>query len=408
MTSVAGSKATLTVPVAFGTVLTITGVTLLVLYTLLVVHVTKGNQALPASFQYDTRESHPAYPDQQKWRPLKLPALLIYRRTMKTGSSSMREALLSALQPHGYVIMPYKSDDLQTVLHHLYARNDLPSPNASRGGSYSAARNEDLGSMSISGGSEPVNNGTVAGTRFVATPPRVLLVQHNSIVRSVHPDRDAVIVDTLRPGYEQITSFCTHIQRVRSCDDVSAMEACLRSNITRAQNFYRWAGRSAEDEDTYIDVPLSSWHPALSTTVFRTVFPDAILNVDIYNERNSTCRLNERLKRLYDEYYGDLENQIRMLQSRMLVLAGYPTMLSKKGPGSVEMFKRFSVADMLDAAEQEERKKYPQLDRRPEKVQQASQDIQDFQSGLKRWYIDSDGNLRAGSKSEIAEQIETS
>lgn len=385
--------------------LTVLFTTLIIFYTVLVVHVTKKTQRFShlqqlhsaSQINHDSRES---------LRQLHFPSLLIYRRTMKTGSSSMREALLQALQPYGYNTLPYKSKDLQVVLRHLFVRKDLIDSTSSVASRSRLSKTSGISNISHFF-SVPQNyfartEKDLPAQENVLSSPRVLLVQHNDITKSVHPTRDAIIVDTFRPGYAQITSFCTHIQRVSSCSDLPSMEACLLSNVTKAQNFYRWAGRSAEDCDTYIDLPLSSSHPALSTTVFRTLFPDTILNLNIYNQRGSTCPEHERLKRIYDEHYTELENQVRSLQHRLLVIAGYPTMISRTTFGSKWQRQNFTYEDMLDAAESEERQKYPELNINLSNVKEASQEIQNFQGDLKRWIIDSHGNLISSSKKKIA------
>lgn len=401
------SKQTMSKSFVFGTLLTIFITTLLFLYTMLVIHVTRQSQTSGQVGQTGISQvSNRA--EERSSRHATFPALLIYRRSMKTGSSSMCEALLQALQPRGYVTLSYKPPQLRTVLHHLYVRNDLTSLTLSsaRDGRpvdpSQTVRNKFASAFSAQFSSNESRRVRTVDDDAAFTP-RVLLVQHNDFVKSVHPDRDALIIDTFRSGYEQITSFCTHMQRVPSCDDIEAMQDCLLSNVSRAQNWYRWAGRRAEDDDTYIDLPLSSAHPALSTTVFRTVFPGAILNISIYNHRGSTCLEHEALKQIYNEYYSELESQVQTLQHRMLLIAGYPTVVSKKGLGKNYPKKMFSYRDMLDAAEREERRKYPQLDKPPEDANRLfSEGIRDFQKGFKRWVVDSDGHLQAALRGGLA------
>lgn len=181
-----------------------------------------------------------------------------------------------------------------------------------------------------------------------AQPPRLLIAQHNSVTRAQALGRSTVIADTVQDGYKQMTSFCRYVRNVKDCD--AELEKCLLSAEARNQMTYRWAGREEEDEETYIDLPLSSGHPALSTTVLRHVFPDVTLDVKMWNVVGSSCEENANLRKVYKRYYRPLDKQVQMLRQRILYMTGYP---SRSWPED-----NLTLVDMLDAAERIERKKY--------------------------------------------------
>lgn len=237
----------------------------------------------------------------QQW-----PELFIFRRTKKTGSSSMMNALMDALQPLGYYAPPHMEPELEGAIRNEFRRKH---------------------------------------------PRRTMVLHHNSLTRNVHPARRAVIADTIRDGYKHVTSYCRYIKHVKTCNG-SDMEECLRSSSTLRQNRYRWAFRPREDLDTYIDLPLSSAHPALSTTVLRTVFPNVTLHVHHYNVRDLACSDDSPMRVVYDQLYLDLELQVEKLRRRLLVVAGYPYVVDPKVRENV------TLVDMIDAAERLERLKY--------------------------------------------------
>jgi len=55
---------------------------------------------------------------------------------------------------------------------------------------------------------------------------RKLFIAKN-VTKLCHPHRSAVITDTVRVGYEQITSYCRYVKKVESCRD-NAIIDCLR------------------------------------------------------------------------------------------------------------------------------------------------------------------------------------
>lgn len=237
--------------------------------------------------------------------PHDTPPLFIYRRTKKTGSSSMLTELLTYLVPLGYVPLYYDLDEMDIAVH-----NEYVSPH----------------------------------------PRHLFVAEHNHVTRSFHPQNQAVIADTVRDGYAQMTSFCRYVLKVRKCSDEVAQ--CLRSAAALEQINYRWAGRKEEDADTYIDLPLSSAHPALSTTVMRTVYPNISLDISAFNVRHSACPEVPEIRAVYDDLYGALDSQIADLKRRILVVSGYPYALHKKSPTNV------TVDEMLNAAESIEKEKY--------------------------------------------------
>lgn len=236
--------------------------------------------------------------------PLDIPPLFIYRRTRKTGSSSMLDALLRALEPFNY-----------KPLYH-----------------YDAYR------MAI----------VVRAEMIRTIPTRIFVAQHNHVTRAHAAGRRTVIADTFTDGYKQITSFCRFVKQVKNCD--TELADCLRSKEARAEMTYRWGGRPREDDDTYIDLPLSSAHPALSTTVLRRVYPNVTLDVHQFNVVGSSCNHSAALRLVYDQHYANLEKQISHLRGRLLNLAGYPA------HGLVGH--NLTVVEMLDAAEVLESQKY--------------------------------------------------
>lgn len=202
-----------------------------------------------------------------------------------------------------------------------------------------------LGYVSVFEGG-PKAKEVVRGEGLVASPRRMLVTEHNPVTRDDAPGRKSLIIDTVLDGYKQITSFCRFVVKIEKCDD--QMKECLKSNAALAQQFYRWAGRSKEDAATFIDMPLSSAHPALSTTVLRLVFPNAILDIKKRNSAGSSCPEDPELRRIYLQNYRELENQIEKLRTRFLILSGYPA--ATKGNVTLE--------EMMDKAEELERKRY--------------------------------------------------
>lgn len=231
-----------------------------------------------------------------------LPDVVIYRRTKKTGSSSMLEELLHATAPLRYVPLAEGGTKAKEV---------------------------------------------VRGEGLLASPRRLLVAEHNAVTRDDAPWGTALIIDTIVDGYRQVTAFCRFVVKVERCD--AELAKCLRSPFALGQRFYRWAGHESEDASTYIDMPLSSAHPALSTTVLRKVFPNATLDIKRRNSAGSSCAEDSALRRVYDEHYKELESQVERLRMRFLMLSGYPT-LTKSGDVSLE--------EMMDKAEELERKRY--------------------------------------------------
>lgn len=235
-----------------------------------------------------------------------IPDLFIFRRTKKTGSSSMLDAIITELKPMGYHALYFSGSHMDSAVH----------------GEYSSP-----------------------------TPRKLLVAEHNHVTKNYHPRRNAVIADTVRDGYKQMTSYCRYVKGVRECAG-KMMMACLKEPGSLKQNWYRYAEGDKEDSDNYIDLPLSSEYPALSTTIFRNVYPNATLQVDKYNSQNSTCPEISRIRRVYSKNYKELDTQIERLQKRMIVLAGYPYTRDRNVKKSI------SIEDMLREAEKREEKKY--------------------------------------------------
>lgn len=294
------------------------------------------------------------------------PELFIFRKSKKTGGSSMINALMDALEPLGYVPLPKKRDEMDISVRNEYVR---PSPR------------------------------------------RLMLVQHNKVTRAHHPRRRAVIADTIRDGLPQVLSYCRHMRAVQDCFG-PAMLKCLRRRASH-QLAYRWARRDREDEDTYIDLPMSPAHPALSTAVLRTVFPKIPpLRILRYNDRGLGCEkelrtasLNETeqhgkeaVLQMYHELFGPLDGQIDDLKRRMLSVAGYPVLVRETHGGAA----RESVAQgkmlskVVDEAERiEAQKDYAGWagDQQHEMFEGKSERVLDLLAGVLKWKRRSTGGL---------------
>lgn len=230
-----------------------------------------------------------------------------------------------------------------------------------------------------------------------AHPRRLFIAEHNRITRMHHPRRLGIIADTIRDGYQQMTSFCRYVRKVKSCDK-GGMENCLASSKAQAQIWYRWAERWQEDDDTYIDLPLSAAHPALSTTVIRTVFPNITLDLTKqYNRKYSACPERRAIRAVYDELYQPLEDQILSLKRRMLVLAGYPFTVDSQFKTNI------TIDDMMDEADALELRKYPQLSAsagssRSKKKKSGYSDVhQQLRISNQHWFHDDDGLINVRS-----------
>lgn len=278
----------------------------------------------------------PAHTSLQQPNTISLPEVIIFRRSKKTGSSSMLNELIHQTAPHNYTPLYYGPQMM-----------------------VDAVRAESL----------------------KAHPPRLLIAQHNRITRAITRPRKTVIADTILDGYTQVTSYCRYFEKVSNCDD--QMINCLASTNTRHLNRYRWAGRPWEDEDTYMDLPLSSAHPALSTTVFRYVLPDALLDVQRINSVGSACPEDHRLRSVYNKFYKELDQQVDRLRVRMLAMTGYPVVADRNLNFTVEM--------MLDKAEELEKPKYNFGEQR--KSKSMSDSIKTLWKQKTEWKKDKNGDI---------------
>ena len=185
--------------------------------------------------------------------------VVMFRKTMKTGSTSALTAILESLLPKGYF----------------------------------ALHNETL-----------VISDIVRGEVLSPSPRKLLISSHNNISREHTGNLFTVIIDTVKDGFDQMTSYCRYIRKVKDCES-EEMTNCLRSAVSQNQNRHRWTGRRREDTQTYIDLPICIAHPALSTTIFRRVFPDVTLDFPHINVRGSACDELTSLRKFYDELYAD-------------------------------------------------------------------------------------------------------
>lgn len=277
----------------------------LIIYSIYLTNIFNTLRTVTASVDEGTKQSQ--HQRSQQGIPMaedaSFPDVFIFRRTRRTGSLSMLEALVHVLRDKGYVPLYYNQDRM----------------------SY-AVRAENMRS----------------------NPRRLLILQHNRVTRRHTRGRKAVIADTVYDGFQQITGFCRFFMKVEGCKE--GMLRCLQSENARAQKSYRWAGDLNEADDTYIDLPLSSDHPALSTTVFRTVYPNTLLEVQKVTAAGSTCEETPELQAVYEKHFFRYERQIEVLRSRLLALTGYPI---RAADGA-----NTTLADMMDAAEEIEKQRY--------------------------------------------------
>lgn len=261
-----------------------------------------------------------------------LPRVIIYRRSIKTASTSMTNALLQVLVPLGYVPIANIASDVGKA--HLYS--NLHNPNG-----------------------RPV-----------------FFFRHNRVTRNITNHNDVIIMDTFRDGYQQMTSYCRFRRGVQTCDQ--KLVDCLRNDQKALrQRYYRWAQHESEDSDTFIDIPLSSEYPALSTAAVRAVIPNAVLELDHFREKNSTCPEIPELRAVYNELYQEIEDQVHTLRIRLLTLAGYPYRIEQRVKESL------SLVEMLDHAERMEAKKHNF--RPPKKGMKVSMAITEAKAGAGAW-----------------------
>lgn len=69
------------------------------------------------------------------------------------------------------------------------------------------------------------------------------IAQHNHMRRFAFQRRNAIIADTIRPGYEQITSHCRSIRKLVDCYDQGIL-GCLKNDYALSQIKHRWVGDS--------------------------------------------------------------------------------------------------------------------------------------------------------------------
>lgn len=336
-----------------------------------------------------------------------LPDLFIFRRSKKTASTSMANALLSALIPYGYEPTGMKIFEISTyaanafvrakprrlmiINHNQVTRAAHPHVNAFENSFPKKAKvrrhsplngNYNPRKIDINEDSTEDSNMTTTNRVVLApedssfendkddildlTPPPEASPEEDSdeYVHRVNFDEPhararVVIADTIRDGFQQITSYCRHMRGFSACD--ASLIPCIQSRLARAQMLYRFAGNEKETTDTYIDLPLSSSHPALSSTVLRSVYPEMEpLRIDRYNAHRYACRSSkfpELLAAYRDAGLEQLDEHVDMLRKRMLLIAGYPTEVRISGEGkTVDDSTRVKTKDLLDAAELLEQK----------------------------------------------------
>lgn len=193
---------------------------------------------------------------------------------------------------------------------------------------------------------------------------RTLVLTPNSLVRSAHPSRRAVLLSPLSDGIVDVVSHCRRqVQHTRkdehslpACDDVDVMRCVGTSEAVSEIEHARWAHREREDADTYVDIPLSPRHPKVSTLALRSVFPEAlplIFNLPIPDNTSTAgddCdAFTDVLFEAYSKPMRPLEQQIDYLRQRLLVIAGFPIDIDKRIKTLPNV--HISPSDLLDAAE---------------------------------------------------------
>lgn len=337
-----------------------------------------------------------------------LPDLFIFRRSKKTASTSMANALLSALIPYGYEPSGMKNFEISTyaanafvrakprrliiVNHNQVTRATHPHVNAFENSFPKKAKvrrhsplNRNYKPLRTEINEDSTDESNMTTTNRVALAPEDSSFEYDkddelldlTPLPGASPEEDSdeyvhriyfdephararvVIADTIRDGFQQITSYCRHMRGFSACD--ASLIPCIQSRLARAQMLYRFAGNEKETIDTYIDLPLSSSHPALSTTVLRSVYPEMEpLRIDRYNAHRYACRSSmfpELLAAYRDAGFEQLDEHVDMLRKRMLLIAGYPTDVRISGEErTVDDSTRVKTKDLLDAAEQLEQK----------------------------------------------------
>lgn len=157
---------------------------------------------------------------------------------------------------------------------------------------------------------------------FIRPFPRHLFTTGGHVTKTYHPERNTLTIALFSHG---------------------ANENCSMS-IKNA-----WLATKNEDDDSYIDLPLSPRHPAISTTAFRTLFPsrrDALFKFQqemVICDNFSSTEIRKR------DYYTEVKGRSTLME-RLLVITGYPFVANRSHTGAP-----ISLMEMLDAAEELER-----------------------------------------------------
>lgn len=192
---------------------------------------------------------------------------------------------------------------------------------------------------------------------------KTLVSTPNSLVRSAHPSRRALLLSPLSEGIVDVVSHCRRqVQRFHNdkhsfpaCDDPDVVRCVGTSEAVSEIERARWAHRDYEDEETYINVPLSPRHPKVSTLALRSVFPDAlplVFDHPVFDNEpvGDDCEIfDDTLFEAYSKSMRPLEQQIDTLRQRLLIIAGFPVDVDKRIKGVQNA--TVPPSDLLDAAE---------------------------------------------------------
>lgn len=173
---------------------------------------------------------------------------------------------------------------------------------------------------------------------------KTLVSTPNSLLRTAHPSGRAILLSPLSDGIVDVASHCRRqVQRSRNdkhsflaCDDPDVIRCVGTSEAVSEIERARWAHREYEDEETYINIPLSPRHPKVSTLALRSVFPDALPLVFDHpvldnGSVGDDCEIfDDTLFEAYSKSMRPLEQQIDTLRQRLLIIAGFPVDVDKR------------------------------------------------------------------------------
>lgn len=248
------------------------------------------------------------------------PPLVIYRHTSSRRSARILRGLSSTLQYVGYTTVHVGAD---VTDEHIAARFRKPP-------------------------SSYLSN----------TPePKLLVVSQHRLTRRAHPERRAVIAAGIVTSLTDLLSYCvsTLPHAPIDCED-EVLSSCVR-DASKSEDIVsnRYGPNTTHNADDYVDMPLASSHPVLSTAVLRLVFPEAPLmqfrgEIPL-GELSDVAEIPECTKPQREKLSDDMESATDVLVNmrvamirQFLIMAGYPCVSKGKPEVTLEA--------MLDTAEE--------------------------------------------------------